>query len=145
MKRQRLLVEAARFIKTDTKVYLAGKGSESEMSYLNSLISKYRLEDKVKMLGFITEEEKKYFQEKPEWFKKELIVETINAGKLLDSGDNPMGDIIDAANSLGKKSILKVVHTFVPAPIIDMLDKKDFNYWLEKNRDETISIYFSKK
>lgn len=58
MKRQRLLVEAARFLKTDAKIYLAGKGSESEMGYLNSLISKYGLEDKVKMLGFITEEEK---------------------------------------------------------------------------------------
>lgn len=58
MKRQRLLVEAARFLKTDAKIYLAGKGSESEMGYLNSLISKYGLEDKIKMLGFVTEEEK---------------------------------------------------------------------------------------
>ncbi|OQY13952.1 MAG: glycosyltransferase [Desulfobacteraceae bacterium 4572_187] len=58
MKRQRLLVEAARFLKTDTKIYLAGKGSENEMAYLNSLISKYSLKDKVKLLGFITEEEK---------------------------------------------------------------------------------------
>lgn len=58
MKRQRLLVEAARFLKTDTTIFLAGKGSENETSYLNSLISKYGLENKVKMLGFITEEEK---------------------------------------------------------------------------------------
>jgi len=58
MKRQRLLVEAARFLKTDTKIYLAGRGSANEMGYLKSLISKYRLEDKVKLLGFITEEEK---------------------------------------------------------------------------------------
>ena len=58
MKRQRLLVEAARFMKIDTKIYLAGKGSESETGYLKSLISKYRLENRVKLLGFITEEEK---------------------------------------------------------------------------------------
>lgn len=58
MKRQRLLVKAARFMKTDTKVYLAGKGSESEIGYLKSLISKYRLENRVKLLGFIAEEEK---------------------------------------------------------------------------------------
>ncbi len=58
MKRQRLLVEAARFLKTDTKIYLAGKASESEIGYLNSLISKYRLERKVKLLGFISEQEK---------------------------------------------------------------------------------------
>ena len=58
MKRQRLLVEAARFMKTDTRIYLAGKGSEVEFRYLNSLISKYKLKDKVRLLGFITEEEK---------------------------------------------------------------------------------------
>ena len=58
MKRQRLLVEAARFMKTDTKVYLAGKGSENERAQLNSIISRYGLENKVKLLGFITEEEK---------------------------------------------------------------------------------------
>jgi glycosyltransferase involved in cell wall biosynthesis len=45
-------------MKTDTKIYLAGKGSESEIGYLKSLISKYRLENLVKFLGFITEEEK---------------------------------------------------------------------------------------
>jgi glycosyltransferase involved in cell wall biosynthesis len=58
MKRQRLLVEAARFLKTDTEIYIAGKGSESEMAYLRSLISTYRLENRVRLLGFITEEEK---------------------------------------------------------------------------------------
>ena len=58
MKRQRLLVAAARFMKTDTKIYLAGKGSENEVGYIKALISKYRLENRVKILGYITEEEK---------------------------------------------------------------------------------------
>lgn len=58
MKRQRLLVESARFLKTDTQIYVAGKGSAGEVAYLRSLISTYRLENRVKLLGFITEEEK---------------------------------------------------------------------------------------
>jgi glycosyltransferase involved in cell wall biosynthesis len=58
MKRQRLLVEAARFMKTDTKIYLAGKGAKDETAHLNSLITKYGLENRVKLLGFISEEEK---------------------------------------------------------------------------------------
>lgn len=58
MKRQRLLVEAARFIKSDTKIYIAGKGSEREIDYIQRLIENYRLSDRVRVLGFISEQEK---------------------------------------------------------------------------------------
>jgi len=58
IKRQRVLVEAARYLKTDAKVVIAGGGSKAEIEYLKSLISKYRLQKKVKLAGFISEEEK---------------------------------------------------------------------------------------
>ena len=58
MKRQRLLVEAAKFIKSDTKIYMAGKGSERELEYLQTQITNLGLDGKVKLLGFISEEEK---------------------------------------------------------------------------------------
>lgn len=58
MKRQRLLVESARYIKSNTQIYLAGKGSEREIDYLRFLIEKYDLKENVNLLGFITEEEK---------------------------------------------------------------------------------------
>jgi len=58
MKRQRLLVEAARFIKSDTRIYIAGKGSEREIGYIQRLIENYGLSDRVKLLGFISEQEK---------------------------------------------------------------------------------------
>jgi len=58
MKRQRLLVQAARFLSSDTKIIIAGKGVSKEISYLNSLIDEYGLHDRVKLIGFITDEEK---------------------------------------------------------------------------------------
>ncbi len=58
MKRQRLLIKAVRYLKSDTKIYIAGKGNESEMKYLHSLIDKYNLKKNVKLLGYISEEEK---------------------------------------------------------------------------------------
>lgn len=58
MKRQRLLVEAARFVKTNVKFAIAGSGSQREMDYLRTRIAKYHLENKVSLLGFISEEEK---------------------------------------------------------------------------------------
>ena len=58
IKRQRLLVEAMRFTKTDVKAVIAGSGSKAELAYIDELISKYHLERKVRMAGFISEEEK---------------------------------------------------------------------------------------
>lgn len=58
MKRQRVLVEAARYTKTNVKIYIAGSGSKEEIAYINNLIIQYNLQDKVKLLGFISEEEK---------------------------------------------------------------------------------------
>ena len=58
LKRQRMMVEAARYTQTDVKFVVAGSGSKAEVDYLNGYIKKYHLEDKVKMAGFISEEEK---------------------------------------------------------------------------------------
>lgn len=58
IKRQRVLVEAARYLKTNAKIVIAGGGSKAEIEYLKSLINKYRLHKKVKLAGFISEEEK---------------------------------------------------------------------------------------
>lgn len=58
MKRQRFLVEAARYTKTDVKFVIAGSGSKSELEYINNKIQEYKLQNKVTLAGFISEEEK---------------------------------------------------------------------------------------
>ena len=58
IKRQRLLAEAAKYLKTDAKVIIAGSGNKDEIDYINSFIKDNKLENKVTMAGFISEEEK---------------------------------------------------------------------------------------
>lgn len=58
IKRQRMLVEAAKYTKTDVKFIIAGSGPEKEIEYIKNQITAYHLEDKVKLAGFISEEEK---------------------------------------------------------------------------------------
>lgn len=58
MKRQRLLVEAMRYTKTGVTAVIAGSGSEKEIAYIHKLIEANNLQDKVKLVGFISEEEK---------------------------------------------------------------------------------------
>lgn len=58
MKRQRLLVQAAQYVKSEITICIAGSGSEREIAYLQDLIRRNKLDKKVKLLGYITEEEK---------------------------------------------------------------------------------------
>ena len=68
MKRQRRIVEAARYVKSGVRFVLAGSGAESEMNYLRDYIASYDLADRVTLLGFISEEEKR------SWYAKCLGV-----------------------------------------------------------------------
>ncbi len=58
IKRQRSLVEAAKYFKTEAKVIIAGNGEKGEIDYINGFIEENKLHDRVKLVGFISEEEK---------------------------------------------------------------------------------------
>lgn len=58
MKRQRILAEAMKYTKTEVKAVIAGAGSSRETEYIAAMIKKYHLENKVKLTGFLSEEEK---------------------------------------------------------------------------------------
>ncbi len=64
MKRQRLLIEAARYLKSDMRIVIAGAGSEAETSHLRRLIQEYGLENRVSLVGFISDEEKRSYYAK---------------------------------------------------------------------------------
>lgn len=59
IKRQLLLIEAMKLVKSKFKLVLAGKGdTEEQTRQVNALIEKYGLKDRVIVTGWITEEEK---------------------------------------------------------------------------------------
>ena len=58
MKRQWLLIEAARHFKSDLKVKIAGTGHVDEVEKLKKMIRDYGLEKRVELLGRISDEDK---------------------------------------------------------------------------------------
>jgi glycosyltransferase involved in cell wall biosynthesis len=59
MKRQTLAIEAMRFVKSGFRLVLAGKADqELYLDELRNLVKRHKLEDKVTLLGWISEEEK---------------------------------------------------------------------------------------
>ncbi len=58
-KRQAVAIEAMRYVKSDFQLILAGKADSDEYGReLQTLIERYELQNRVKLLGFISEEEK---------------------------------------------------------------------------------------
>jgi len=59
IKRQALAIESIKYVKTNAKLVIAGKAdNESYMNYLQDIIKKNNLQDKVKLMGVITQNEK---------------------------------------------------------------------------------------
>lgn len=123
IKRQRVLVEAMKYVKTDVKAVISGGAEEDELVYINNLIKENKLENKVKLTGFISEEEKlKYYANaigiyfgaynedygyitlESFYAKKPVIVHTDAGGPLEFVTDNYNGYVIEAdAKEVAKK------------------------------------------
>jgi glycosyltransferase involved in cell wall biosynthesis len=59
LKRQLLAVEAMRYVKSDFKLVLVGKpDQEKHLAHLRSLIDQYDIGSKVRILGYVSDEEK---------------------------------------------------------------------------------------
>lgn len=56
LKRQTLLIEAARHLKTPARILISGRGSQQ--AHYQQLIDRYHLQDRVRLLGHISEAEK---------------------------------------------------------------------------------------
>jgi glycosyltransferase involved in cell wall biosynthesis len=59
MKRQHLAIEAMRFVKSDIKLIISGSADSSHYEKrLRDMVHKYNLQDRVKLIGYISEKEK---------------------------------------------------------------------------------------
>lgn len=58
IKRQHMLINAAKYLKSDAKIIIAGSGSDVERQKIFNLISENHLENKVQFVGKITDDEK---------------------------------------------------------------------------------------
>ncbi len=59
LKRQDLLIEAARYLRGPIKILIAGEGGQKQ--YYQQLIDKYQLSQRVRLVGYISEAEKRTY------------------------------------------------------------------------------------
>jgi len=81
----------------------------------------------------------------PTWYDENEIVESIDARPIIESGRQPIGEVLSRLNELKPGEILRLITPFNPAPLIDMATEKGFlHYRIERSGDKSIT-YFSRK
>ncbi len=87
----------------------------------------------------------KHSDEPPIWFKAGTIVKSIDARPMLDDGEHPVGLVLEEIKHIHKGQILELITPFVPAPLIEKVEEKDFEAWTMQKGSEDFRNYFSPK
>lgn len=82
-----------------------------------------------------------YTTQKPSWFSKRKVVETIDVRKMLHQGEQPVHMVLSAAKKLKKREILEIIAPFLPAPLLDKAIGLGFKHWINEISAQEIYVY----
>lgn len=85
-----------------------------------------------------------YNTKQPTWFSPGDIQETINAGILLDNGEQPIHEVLSKLRKLEDDDILQVIAPFIPVPLIDKATSLGYEHWLQQETGGKWNIYFKR-
>lgn len=110
----------------------------------DELINSLRKEVGQDDLAEVTTEGNYLSDKLPEDFDEQKIVIRYDATATINSGESPMNSILDQSHRLGPGEIMELKTPFLPAPIIDMLQKKGYFVTSVQNYADEIYTYIRK-
>ena len=109
--------------------------------------------DKLREIGFVTDDEcgceavspkDKYRLNKNEIkMRKEKIVE-MDVRPILEGGTDPFDAIMSKLKTMDERETLKIINTFEPIPLLNILKKKGYVYVTERPEDGVVHTYLEK-
>ncbi|MGN6530444.1 MAG: DUF2249 domain-containing protein [Ginsengibacter sp.] len=75
--------------------------------------------------------------------KPEQIVD-FDVRPLIDAGDDPLSSIVDRVKKIPQGGALKIINGFEPAPLISLLKKQGFEYFVDEIEVDLVETYFYK-
>jgi hypothetical protein len=84
-----------------------------------------------------------YFGDQPEWFASEKIANSLSEADEGAEDEMPLNRVLKAGQSVAPGQIVELTATFVPAPIIEIMQSKSYLAWVCQD-DETVRSYFLK-
>ncbi|MBC7124395.1 MAG: DUF1858 domain-containing protein [Bacteroidales bacterium] len=89
-------------------------------------------------------DEMEFTTRKPQWFDSNKVASEIDVRVMLQTGEQPVNQIMADLTDLSSDKIYKVVAPFITAPLIDKASSLGIKHWVEKIDDEHFNIYFYK-
>lgn len=78
----------------------------------------------------------------PDWFRADKVKIKFDATVLINGGQNPMQDIFRHLEQVEPGGIFQLSTPFVPAPIIELIQKKGYlHYCLRSKQDECFTFF----
>ena len=81
----------------------------------------------------------------PDWFAQTKIAALLDAAPILEAGEHPLGRVMSDLEKLKAGEIYELITPFVPAPLLDAVNKKGFEVWSQKQSDGSVRWYFCKR
>jgi hypothetical protein len=80
--------------------------------------------------------------EKPAWFDPAKVSVSFDASPLIDSGQNPMQEVLGQLELTNTGEIFLLTTPFVPAPIIELISKRGYAHYCIASNEGPCSTYF---
>jgi hypothetical protein len=130
--------------KTITKITTLNQAATIGGLKVEELINKLRNEVGQTNVDSVGGESANYTTEKPAWFEESNIAQTIDIREMLNTGEQPVHEVMSAIKKLKENEIVKVVAPFIPAPLLDKSLSMSYRHWLDKKGEEEYWVFFTK-
>ncbi len=84
-------------------------------------------------------------KEKPSWFSDSKIVSRLDIRSMLDSGQQPIQQVLRECQKLKPDDIYEVISPFLPAPLIEQAEKQGYSVWSKEESSDVYKTYFTPK
>lgn len=111
---------------------------------VEELVNVLRKETGQSELSDFAQTQTAYISQKPPWFNKRKVIETIDVRDMLHEGEQPVHVVLSAVKKLNKKEILEIIAPFLPAPLLDKANGLGYKHWIHEISEEEIHVYFKK-
>ena len=85
-----------------------------------------------------------YNTKQPAWFDLSKVKSELDVREMLNSGEQPVNQVISDLHKLKPGEIYKVTSSFIPAPLIDKALSLEIEHWVSKESDKLFVVYFIK-
>ncbi len=130
--------------KTVAKVANLRQVAETGKIPLRDLINRLREKSGLNKLD-VPDGENADTGETPVWVARGEVIETFDARPLLAGGGHPVQQAMEAIGKLRPGELYLLKTPFLPAPLIDMAEKKGFRVWTEEASPDLFLNYFGRK